>query len=137
MGRNHCSRCSGICINTKNGIKALSAIKTIKAYKAPISVPEDKSDGIIVRLFRYSAEKLNKKVDADFELTLNHLECEWEKHRSESVRLYKVSSNIERLLERLPNIVTVQSAIVSNSIIIQNAFLLICVFFPLSTDLRL
>jgi hypothetical protein len=106
-------------INTKKGIKSLSAIKAIKAYTAPISAPEDKNDGIIVRLFRYSTEKLNQKVDTDFELTLKDLDCEWEKHRSESVRLYKVSSNVDLLLEKLPDIATVQSAIVSNSIIIQ------------------
>ncbi|HIF9182341.1 TPA: S8 family peptidase [Photobacterium damselae] len=106
-------------VNSKQGIKALSAVKSITVYSPSISIPKNEEGGIIVRLFRYSTEELNTKVDVNFELILKRLNCVWEKHRSESVRLYKISSNIKHLLEELPDIATVQSAIVSNSIFIK------------------
>lgn len=105
-------------VKSKLGIKALSAVKNIAPYSPSISIPEDEESGVIVRLFRYSTEALNRKVDIDFESTLKRLNCKWDKHRSESVRLYRVSSNIKNLLKVLPDIATVQSAIASNSIVI-------------------
>ncbi|EPF2927891.1 S8 family peptidase [Vibrio navarrensis] len=105
--------------NSKSGIKALSAIKSISQYEAPIEQPSNSNSGIVVRLFRFNDPKLNAEIDVSFEKTLNQLGCKWIKHRSQSVRLYKVNSNISLLLSMVPTLVTVQSAIVSNSIKLQ------------------
>ncbi|MDN3696986.1 S8 family peptidase [Vibrio cortegadensis] len=106
-------------IKTKGGIKALSAVKSISNYKAPIEQPPEANAAVIVRLFRYSDPFLNQQIDEHFEQTLSKLGCEWQKHRSQSVRLYKVNSNTESLIAKASSLTIIQSAVISNSIAIQ------------------
>ena len=105
--------------HTKGGIKALSAIKSISQYEASIEEPSEVNSAVVVRLFRYSDPLLNQSIDKKFEDTLTALECKWQKHRSQTVRLYKVSSNTEALLKIAPTLAIIQSTVVANSIAIQ------------------
>ena len=105
--------------DTKKNIKALSAVKSIYTFKPRIEKPTEKDKALIIRLFRYEDREINRLIDTHFEKTLERLNCTWQKHRSESVRLYKVENNLAVLLGMLPNVASVQSAVLSNSINIQ------------------
>jgi hypothetical protein len=104
---------------TKGGVKALSAVKSISRYEAHVERPAQKDMAIIVRLFRYQDQQLNALIDTRFEKILYELNCDWNKHHSNVVRLYKIRSNIESLLDAIPLLTIVQSSIISNSITIQ------------------
>ncbi|MFA0336834.1 S8 family peptidase [Vibrio sp. 10N.222.54.B2] len=104
---------------TKSGIKSISAIKSISIYEAPIEYPLNSDSPLVVRLFRYQDVQSNTLLDRNFEATIDELGCEWIKHPSESVRLYKILSNISLLLQNLPEMMSVQSAIISKGITIQ------------------
>lgn len=104
---------------TKTALKALSAIKGISKYTPKLDSIGDDLAPIIVRLFRYCDEELNNVVDQKFEEFLDSKDAQWVKHPSESVRLYKVFSYSNTLLELLPFVSSVQSAIRSQSITVK------------------
>lgn len=99
----------------KTTIKALSTIKSIEKYQVNLDVRED-VDSLSVRLFRYNSAPLNKKLDADFEHFLDSKGCEWEKHSSNAVRLYKVSNTSNSILKLLPTFAGIQSVMSSKCI---------------------
>lgn len=100
---------------SKADIKALSAIKDIFPFKAQINVT-DQDGALSVRLLRFESREENRALDQKFEEYIDSLECEWIKHPSEAVRLYRVTKNATRLLSSLSTFVGVQSAISSKCI---------------------
>ncbi|MDP2571582.1 S8 family peptidase [Vibrio penaeicida] len=104
---------------TKGGIKALSAVKSISNYEASLVQPHETDTAMIVRLFQYADMSLNQRIDERFEKILDELGCKWQKHRSQTVRLYKVSSNTGDLVANAPKLTIIQSAVISNGITIQ------------------
>ncbi|MBB1320575.1 S8 family peptidase [Shewanella sp. SR43-8] len=99
----------------KTTIKALSTIKSIEKYQLNLDVRED-VDSLSVRLFRYNSALLNKKLDTDFEYFLDSKGCEWKKHSSNAVRLYKVSNTSNSILKLLPTFAGIQSVMSSKCI---------------------
>ena len=106
-------------VNTKGGIKDLSTIKTISCYAPSIVHPSNQSDAVIIRLFRYLDAKLNARVDSYFEKALDEMGCHWIKHPSNSIRLYKVTTNAVKLMDKVSDFNVVQSSVISNSIGLQ------------------
>lgn len=104
---------------SKSAIKALSTIKGISKYTPNLDCIGTDLEPIIIRLFRYRDDKINRVIDQKFEALLNGHKAKWVKHPSESVRLYKVFSYPKSLLELLPFISSVQSAIRSQSITVK------------------
>lgn len=102
-------------IKSKAVNKELSAIKFISVYIPQIDITDDDGD-ISVRLFRFESRDKNIRLDKKFEKYIDSLECEWIKHPSEAVRLYRVTSNTHKLLNSLPQFLGVQSAISSRCI---------------------
>lgn len=101
--------------NSKQVIKDISAIKSISPYKIDINAnPDVKS--LSIRLFRFNSAEKNKKLDNEFERFLNSFQCEWKKHASNVVRLYKVSGATKEILDSLPEFAGVQSVISSKCI---------------------
>lgn len=100
---------------TKKTIKALSAIKSIKKYNVSLDVGEDFSS-LSIRLFRYNSAHLNEKLDASFERFLNSNGCQWVKHSSNVVRLYKVTNMSDLILRLLPSFAGIQSVMSSKCI---------------------
>lgn len=104
---------------TQTAIKALSAIKGISRYAPKLDAIGTDLAPIIIRLFRYRDDELNLVIDQKFEEFLDNNEAQWVKHPSESVRLYKVFSYPQSLLDLLPLVSSVQSAIRSQSITVK------------------
>lgn len=104
---------------TQNAIKALSTIKSISQYTPKLDTIGTDLEPIIIRLFRYHDDVLNVLIDQKFEQLLDQNEALWVKHPSESVRLYKVFSYSQALLELLPFVSSIQSAIRSQSITVK------------------
>lgn len=104
---------------TQIALKALSTIKGISQYTPKLESIGTDLAPIVIRLFRYNDDKLNLFIDQKFEELLNNNNTLWAKHPSESVRLYKVSSYPHALLELLPHVSSVQSAIRSQSITVK------------------
>ncbi|NRA62341.1 MAG: hypothetical protein HRU25_15870, partial [Psychrobium sp.] len=101
--------------NSKADIKQLSAIKRIYPFIPQISITD--TDGAVsIRLFRFESRDENKSLDKKFEDFISSLQCEWVKHPSEAVRLYRVTNNTTELLKSLSTFVGVQSAISSKCI---------------------
>ncbi len=101
--------------NSKTAIKAISAIKSISAYEVSINVNKDVAS-LSIRLFRFNSVEKNKKLDEDFEQLLSKFDCEWIKHPSNAVRLYRVSGITEDMLFLLPKFAGVQSIMSSKCI---------------------
>ena len=104
---------------TKSAIKAISTIKRISEYTPKLDTIGVDLDPIIIRLFRYDDNKINILADQHFETILQENNVRWTKHPSELVCLYKVFSYSNSLLELLPRVRTIQSAIRSQSITVK------------------
>lgn len=100
---------------SKAAIKDISAIKSIKNYEVCINV-DQAENALSVRLFRFNSIEQNQRLDHDFELFLKKFDCEWAKHSSNLVRLYRVSGNTKLILQSLPQFAGVQSVISSKCI---------------------
>ena len=101
--------------NSKIAKKHISAIKSISKYEAKIDINE-KEEAISVRLFRFNSVEKNQNLDDDFESFLNNFDCQWKKHPSNKVRLYRVIGSTREVLQSLPNFAGVQSVISSKCI---------------------
>lgn len=101
--------------NTKKAKKAISAIKSISPYEVSVNVNED-AKSLSVRLFRFNSVEKNSKLDSDFEQFLSQFDCEWIKHSSDAVRLYRVSGSTEDMLRLLPKFAGIQSIMSSKCI---------------------
>lgn len=104
---------------TKSGIKDLSTIKAITCYEPQIAHPSKQTDAVVIRLFRYLDSELNSRVDRYFEKALDDIGCSWIKHPSNSIRLYKITSNSLNLMKKVSEFNVVQSSVISNSIGLQ------------------
>ncbi|TCK09080.1 S8 family peptidase [Marinobacterium mangrovicola] len=104
---------------SKKAIKALSTIKSIRNYSPKLDYIGEDLTPIIIRLFRYNDDEINLAIDHNFENLLDRNDAKWVKHLSESVRLYKVFSYSKTLLDILPSVSSVQSAIRSQSITVK------------------
>lgn len=100
---------------SKSVIKELSAIKLITTYEPQVNIT-DENDSISVRLFRFALVRDNKRLDNKFEEYLTSIGCDWTKHPSVAVCLYRVIGDTHKLLETLPQFHGVQSAISSHCI---------------------
>jgi len=100
---------------SKKAQKDISAIKSINKYEADIEVNENERS-ISIRLFRFNSAEKNQKLDNDFENFLKDFDCQWKKHSSNKVRLYRVIGSTEKLLQSLPDFAGVQSVISSKCI---------------------
>ncbi|MFT5072034.1 MAG: serine protease AprX [Chitinophagales bacterium] len=100
---------------SKQDIKELSAIKSISVYKPTVNI-DDYDQPLSVRLFRFRSNLKNAELDQKFESYLNSNGCEWIKHPSNAVRLYRVKGNTNYVLDNLSKFIGVQSAISSRCI---------------------
>lgn len=101
--------------NSKSAIKAVSAIKSISPYQASIRI-DNEVKAISVRLFRYISAEQNNKLDRIFEDYLRSIKCEWIKHSSNVMRLYRIFGYDDDALELLPFFSGVQSIMSSQCI---------------------
>lgn len=100
---------------SKSAIKELSAIKSINNYEVCINADENEKS-LSIRLFRFTSAERNRSLDNEFESFLKKFDCSWQKHSSNSVRLYRVSGNTKVILKLLPSFAGVQSVISSRCI---------------------
>jgi serine protease AprX len=100
---------------TKQIIKDISAIKSIFHYEVNINAVQDEKS-LSVRLFRFNTIEKNQTLDNDFECFLEKFDCQWEKHSSNAVRLYRISGSTNIILQSLPKFAGVQSVISSKCI---------------------
>ncbi|WP_218354384.1 S8 family peptidase [Alteromonas lipotrueiana] len=101
--------------NTKKALKEVSAIKSIHPYRPRIELSDD-SNQLSVRLFRFNSQEDNSFLDSKFEDFLNSNEFGWYKHRSNSIRLYRVEGNPAEIVSKLNQFLGVQSATSSKCI---------------------
>ncbi|ORU92382.1 MAG: hypothetical protein A6F72_04745 [Cycloclasticus sp. symbiont of Poecilosclerida sp. N] len=101
--------------SSKKAIKAISAIKSISHYEVSVSEDTD-ANSLSVRLFRFNSAEKNRKLDSDFEQFLNKFDCEWIRHSSDNVRLYRVSGSTKNMLDLLPKLAGIQSIMSSKCI---------------------
>ena len=106
-------------VKTKSGVKALSTIKEIEVYHPKISKVADTREPLIIRLFRYQDNSLNKAIDAKFEDLLSVHANFWVKHPSQNVCLYKVQDYDDGFVAKLSEFSTVQSAVKAQNITVQ------------------
>jgi hypothetical protein len=103
--------------NTKADKKALSAIKSINPYRIEPRIDQNNDvKTISVRLFRFNSLAQNDKLDEVFESYLKTVGCDWKKHPSNAMRLYRISSYNPKLIVLLTTFSGVQSVISSQSI---------------------
>ncbi|NRB65675.1 MAG: S8 family peptidase, partial [Saprospiraceae bacterium] len=67
-------------------------------------------------LFLYNSIETKQTLDKDFECFLKKFDCQWEKHSSNAVRLYRISGSTNIILQSLPKFSGVQSVISSKCI---------------------
>lgn len=103
---------------SKAAIKEISAIKSISLYKPQI-LNNNEDGAISVRLFRFNSDTENLKVDTNFEDYIKSIGCEYNKHSSNIIRLYRITGNTNILLENLPHCTYVQSAMASKCITVK------------------